>query len=86
MIGIIVQFMMHSRRVGKKEKNFSEQVKEQILWSLRWKRCVIFWMTMKTTICKIRVKNLQNESLLVDFLSIILYNVRRMNYNKERKR
>lgn len=29
VIGIIVQFMMHSRRVGKKEKNFSEQVKEQ---------------------------------------------------------
>ena len=29
VIGIIVQFMMHSRRVGKKEKNFSEHVKEQ---------------------------------------------------------
>lgn len=29
VIGIIVQFMMQSRKVGKKEKNYSEKVKEQ---------------------------------------------------------
>ena len=29
VIGIIVQFMMHSRKVGKKERNYSKKVKEQ---------------------------------------------------------
>lgn len=29
VIGIIVQFMMQSRKVGKKEKNYSEKIKEQ---------------------------------------------------------
>ena len=30
VIGIIVQFMMHSRKIGKKEEVYSKKVKEEV--------------------------------------------------------
>ena len=38
--GIIVQFMMHSRKVGKKKRITQKRSKSLILWSLKWKKRV----------------------------------------------